>query len=424
MMRTLAVAMPMAMMMALGVGCSSSSSMKGARAIHKLEYPVEVAPLVTRQMQYMVTAPGTIEAFQQVQITARVAGAVDKVGFAEGQEVKQGEVLRGDRERALQIAVEQAQGARCPRREASEGAGRGALARRQRRGAGHPGLVPGEEIEQKHRPRSHTAKADVQTARRRCGSPSSTCATRRCARRSTACIQTRTVQPGQYVQPGTCWRRCSARSDAAALPGHRAGRAAPQAGHDRDASRCTRARGRSPPRSRSSPAPPIRRRAWCRSPPRSTTTEHKYWLRPGSFCEVTVPIGDARQAIVVPRSRCSRPRRQHRLRRRRQARRARARSSQLGMHTRRRLGRGARGLTAGELLVVRGVEALSDGAPVKVGNASSVDEAPEAARVAPPPAPTRGAGAHRTAPAAARASPRARREHHRRLPARRSSRGC
>ncbi|HEY0254338.1 MAG TPA: biotin/lipoyl-binding protein, partial [Kofleriaceae bacterium] len=59
----------------------------------KLEYPVEVAPLAVRQMQYAVTAPGSIDAFQQVQITARVTGAVDKVAFVEGQTVKAGDAM-------------------------------------------------------------------------------------------------------------------------------------------------------------------------------------------------------------------------------------------------------------------------------------------------------------------------------------------
>ena len=28
--------------------------------------------------------------------------------------------------------------------------------------------------------------------------------------------------------------------------------------------------------------------------------DHKYWLRPGAFCDVSIPVGDARQAAVVP----------------------------------------------------------------------------------------------------------------------------
>src|SRR3954470_23126612 len=74
----------------------------------KLQYPVEVAPLEIRQMQYAVNAPGSIDAFQQVQITARVQGVVDKVSFVEGQNVKQGEVLASIESERYSIAVNQA----------------------------------------------------------------------------------------------------------------------------------------------------------------------------------------------------------------------------------------------------------------------------------------------------------------------------
>ena len=54
-------------------------------------YAVDVMSVESKKVDYIVTAPGTIDAFEHVQITARVAGVVDKVNFAEGQEVKKGD---------------------------------------------------------------------------------------------------------------------------------------------------------------------------------------------------------------------------------------------------------------------------------------------------------------------------------------------
>ena len=95
--------------------CSSKSSdppqggrRGGGAGGAKLEYAVYVAPLAARQIQYSVNAPGTIDAFQQVQITARVAGAVDKVSFAEGQNVKPGDTLVVIESERYQIALVQA----------------------------------------------------------------------------------------------------------------------------------------------------------------------------------------------------------------------------------------------------------------------------------------------------------------------------
>ena len=87
----------------------------------------------------------------------------------------------------------------------------------------------------------------------------------------------------------TSWRR-SSRSDPMLLRFQVEPPEAPRLkpGHDRRRSRCARRSARSPRRSRSSPAPPTRRRTWSASPREvDATEEHTYWLRPGSFCDVT-----------------------------------------------------------------------------------------------------------------------------------------
>ena len=44
-------------------------------------------------MVYSLNAVGSVEAFEKVQVTARVAGVVEKVQFAEGSRVGAGQVL-------------------------------------------------------------------------------------------------------------------------------------------------------------------------------------------------------------------------------------------------------------------------------------------------------------------------------------------
>ncbi len=60
-------------------GDPGAEKAKGGR--HGLVYTVDVLPVEAKKVDYIVTAPGTIDAFERVQVTARVAGAVDKVLF-------------------------------------------------------------------------------------------------------------------------------------------------------------------------------------------------------------------------------------------------------------------------------------------------------------------------------------------------------
>jgi RND family efflux transporter MFP subunit len=103
----------------------------------------------------------------------------------------------------------------------------------------------------------------------------------------------------------------------------------------------------------------------------------KYWLRPGSFCDVTIDVGATRQAVVIPRST------------------TRAtdhgyvvyvvengaaieKTVTLGMNTKDGFVEVRSGLAPGELLVVRGMESLANGAQVKASKVDSLDaSAPE-----------------------------------------------
>src|SRR6185437_11027787 len=95
-------------------------------------------------------------------------------------------------------------------------------------------------------------------------------------------------------------------------------------------------------------------------------TDHQYWLRPGAFCEVTVPIGTARDSIVVP-TMAVQPTEKGNVVYVVDAKNiAHAKVVELGMHTPDGNVEVTRGVDEGEQVVVRGIEPLTEGAPVKI----------------------------------------------------------
>ena len=160
--------------------------------------------------------------------------------------------------------------------------------------------MPGEEIEQKQTA-VDTAKADVEAAQQALRVAQLNLRDSSVRAPIAGVVQTRTVQQGQYLQPGAVLATILQR-DPMLLRFQVTEQDAPRlkAGHGRDDHAAARARASSPRRSRSSAARPIRRRASSPVTAQIDETDHQYWLRPGAFCEVTVPVGDARQGIVVP----------------------------------------------------------------------------------------------------------------------------
>jgi len=364
---------------AMLVGCGKSSDKTGGGgggkrgSGQKLEYPVEIAPLEVKQMQYAVTAPGSIDAFQQVQITARVAGAVDKVAFAEGQTVKTGDALVSIESERYLIAVDQAKSA-IAKAQANEKAAEAALARRVNAQKDSPGLVPGEEIEQKQTA-VDTAKADVQAAQQALRVAQLNLRDSQVRAPIAGVVQTRTVQQGQYLQPGMVLATILQRDpmllrfqvseqDAPRLKEGMAALIHLKESEREFTSVIKLVGGAADPATRMVPITA-----------QLDTTDHQYWLRPGAFCEVTVPIGDARKGIVVP-SLAVEPTEQgntvfviddKNI--------AHARIVQLGMHTPEGGVELKTGVKEGERMVMHGIEPLSDGAPVKVSKTITVAEA-------------------------------------------------
>src|SRR5262245_46460526 len=74
----------------------------------EMMFPVEVQKLEPRRVEYKIEAVGAVEAFENVQVTARVAGALESLHFREGDEVKQGALLAEIEPQRYQLAAGQA----------------------------------------------------------------------------------------------------------------------------------------------------------------------------------------------------------------------------------------------------------------------------------------------------------------------------
>jgi membrane fusion protein, multidrug efflux system len=359
----------LAFTLTLGACSRSSSDLKGSRAVHKLEYPVQVAPLVKQQLRYLVVAPGSIEAFQQVQITARVAGGVDKVGFVEGQTVNVGQLLVNIESDRYQVAVDQAKAA-IAKMQANQAQAEAQLSRRQGAVEQHPGLIPGEELAT-FGTSVATAKADVEAAKQALRVAELNLRDSYVRAPIKGVIQTRTVQAGQYVQPGVVLATLLQR-DPLLLRFQATEQDAPRL----KAGAIATLRLKESPRTYNATIKLVAESADPQTRLVPITAEiddkeHRYWLRPGAFCEVSVAVGAPRDAIVVP-SMSVQPTESGNVVYVVDGQIAHERKVVLGMHTPEGGVEVTRGLDAGELLVVRGFEPLSDGAPVKLSERTTL----------------------------------------------------
>ena len=67
-----------------GGGGDTKAGPGGAGKSGPIRFPVEVRPVATQRVEYTVGGIGSVEAFEKVLATARVAGVVEKVKFKEG----------------------------------------------------------------------------------------------------------------------------------------------------------------------------------------------------------------------------------------------------------------------------------------------------------------------------------------------------
>lgn len=348
------------LLLACSKGGADESKGGGKRAA--AEFPVEVRPVEARRVEYSINAVGSLDAFERVSVTARVAGAVERVLFREGQLVRKGQTLVEVEPQRYRLAVAAAQ-ATLQKSLAAKSEAEAGYARRQDASAKHPGLIRGEEIET-WRTKVQSTAAEVSQAQAALAQANLNLHDAFVRAPVTGIIQTRVVETGQYVPVGTVLATLVQRDplllrfqveekDAMPLrPGIIA--------------RFTIADDATPHEARiTHVAAAASQNSRMVDVTANVLNANRPELRPGAFARVTVPVGATREAPVIPQT-AIRPSEKGFL----------AYTVASGVATQRVLTLGMRtadgqvevkeGIRPGEMLVVRGAEALRDGAKVKV----------------------------------------------------------
>jgi multidrug efflux system membrane fusion protein len=361
-----------------GVACSRSSATREQQGKKPAEivFPVEVRPVAMERIEYRVTAVGAVEAFEMVQVTARVPGALERLHFKEGDTVKEGALLAEIEPQRYQLAVASAQGS-LSRAQAARGEAERELERAQKLAA--EGVSTDAEVST-WQTKLATALAAESESRAALGVASLNLRDARLKAPLAGSIQTRSVQTGQYVQAGTViaslirrdplllrFKVTEAEAGRLALgmtaEFHVTGGASVQKGKITF----------------------IAASAEVASRMVSVVAEiaEDPSLRPGAFAEVTVPVGVNESALAVPET-AIRPSERGFITFVVDGNVAHERIVDLGLRTPNGLVEVVKGLRPGDTLVIRGGEALREGAKVRVGGARPGAPIPPASAVRAP----------------------------------------
>jgi len=339
----------------------------------RVQFPVDVEQVSVRSLVYSVTAVGSVEAFEKVQVTARVSGAIDRVLFSEGEYAKAGQTLVEIETERYSLAVESAQ-ASFEKAEASKADAEAGLKRRETVQTQNPGLIPGEEVET-WRTKVLTAASDVAEKRSALNQAKLNLRDAFVKAPILGIIQTRTVQTGQYVQTGTVLATLVRRDPLLLrfrVPERDAARIKP--GQE------ARFRVREDSREFTAKVVHVAESADDVSRLVDITANiddpSDHTLRPGSFAEISVPVASASEAPVIPVS-AVRPSERGFLAYVVESDKAVERILTLGMRSADGRVEVLSGLKGGESLVIRGAEALSNGVSVRIGAPAAAPPAAE-----------------------------------------------
>ncbi len=346
------------------VSCSKgeAEARGGPGSRKSMEFPVEVKPVESRRVEYTVTAVGSLDAFERVAVTARVAGAVERVNFREGQLINPGQALVEIEPERYRLAVAAAE-ATLEKAGAAQGEAQAGYSRRQAASEKNPGLIRGEEIET-WRTRVQSTAAEVSQAQAALAQAKLNLRDAFVRAPVAGIIQTRTVETGQYVPVGTVLATLMRRDplllrfqvpeqDALPLRTGMIVRFNVAEGETQHEARVTHVAAAASQASRMVDVTA------------NVLNANRPDLRPGAFARVTVPIASSREAPVIPQT-AIRPSEKGFLAYTVEGGVARQRILTLGMRTADGQVEVKQGLTPGETLVIRGAEALRDGAKVKV----------------------------------------------------------
>jgi membrane fusion protein (multidrug efflux system)/multidrug efflux system membrane fusion protein len=334
----------------------------GGRGAGGMSFPVEVVPVASERVEYVVAAVGSVEAFERVQLVARIAGAVERVKFKEGDTVKKDQVLVEIDPARYSVAVRAAK-ASLERALSSKAEAEAGLKRRDNTKPENEGVFSGEEIDT-WRTRARSTSAQVAEAQAALDAASLNLRDAYVKAPIPGKIQTRTVQTGQYVQPGTVLATLI-RRDPLLLRFQIPEADAPRVQNGMTA----RFQVRGDARTFTAKITHVTDAAEMTTRMVAVTGEiddpNKEQLRPGTFAEIVVPVGENASAPVIPQT-SVRPSEKGFLAYVVENGAALERVLQLGLRTADGRVEVRSGVKPGEMLVVRGAEALRDGAKVRV----------------------------------------------------------
>jgi multidrug efflux system membrane fusion protein len=345
--------------------CSGGSDAKPQEKSAPMAFPVETMTVARRSVDYLVQAVGTVEAFERVRATARVAGVVEKVHFVEGDLVKEGALLAVIEPERYKVSVDSAKSS-MDRTAAAKRDAEQALQRREELAKSNPDLVREEELEA-FRARAQAADADLRQAKAAYDMAKINLRDAYVRAPVEGVVQTREVQTGQYVQPGTPVASLVREEPLLvrfAVPEDEAARL------DKSSKVLFRAGGReyeavvqhiaagADPQSRMVEVVGLIKRA------------KSDGLRPGTFAEVRVVVRTDQDAVVIPQI-AVRPSERGLIAFVVSNGLAEERIVKAGMRTADGRLEILEGLKAGEELVIRGADALRNGAPVRVAAGSA-----------------------------------------------------
>jgi len=343
----------------------SASSKGGGRqpgGRSSIVFPVEIEVVKARALVFSVNAVGSVEAFEKVQVTSRVAGVVDRVLFSEGSPARIDQVLVEIETERYRLAVEAAQAANEKAAAARADAEAG-LKRRESVVNQTPGLIPAEEIET-WRTKLRVAASEVAQARAALDQAELNLHDAYVRAPLSGLIQTRTVQTGQYVQVGTVLAtlvrrepllirfRIAERDAIRIKPGMKA------LFKVRDDAREFQAKIVHVAEAADEGTRLVEVTGEVKD------TKEKA-LRPGSFAEITVPVGSEGTHPVIPQT-AVRPSERGFIAYVVDHGKAVERVLTIGMRTAEGQVEVISGLSSGDTLVIRGGEALRDDAPVRI----------------------------------------------------------
>lgn len=364
-MKTRVVTMVLGAALALGTGCggkekAAAPAKGGARG--PAQFPVEVESVQARDVEYVISAVGSVEAFEQVQITARVAGVAERVRFMEGQPVKKGEVLAEIEPARYDIAVRAARAA-LDKAEASRVVAEQAAGRRTAANEARPGLLPADQLDTATA-QARAAAADANAARAALDQAELNLRDAYVKAPMDGVLQSRMVQTGQYVQPGTVLATLLRREPLLlrfTVPESDVARVKP----DMPVRFTVRSDGHTYTGRITYVADAADSASRMVKVTAEVSGEEAKALRPGAFASVVVPVETAEGAPVIPQT-AVRPSERGFLSFVVKDGKAYERVVELGLRTADGRVEVRRGLQPGETLVVRGGEALRDGAPVRI----------------------------------------------------------